>query len=97
MLNDVPHTYTLDNGLQSGSQLRQGSRDRSHHNLQDKRTNTHRVAAVHWTHTQWIKETHLDKWDSRYWGEEQLGFYRGGCTAPSHSERDPPGERREQY
>lgn len=61
------------------------------------RTNTHRVTAVHWTHTQWTKETHLDKRDSRYWGEEQLGFYTGGYTAPSHSERDPPGERRERY
>lgn len=46
---------------------------------------------------QWIKETHLDKLDSRYWVEEQLGFYMQCYIVPSHSEHDPPGERRGQY
>lgn len=63
--------------------------------------NTHKhtlysVSAVQRTHTytplQWIEETHLDKLDSRYWVEEQMGIYMGCYTAPSHSERAPPGK-----
>lgn len=94
------HTCTLLTTVSSRDQVSIREVMAVHTAAYKTHTQTHSVSlqVTEPTHTsllKQIKETHLDKLGSRYWVEERLGFYIGCYTAPSHSEPDPPGGRRE--